>query len=418
MAAKQDRTVSSSTSKRTSPVAETDDNEDKVPYLELWNEGIECGLIGKNRPSEKRYYHMVYRKSLERRLEAYKKASKEKKVKLAASFESNLQFQCENQAKEEKEAKGQPGQSKTNLAPRPPTGYQPPVWPATQGVEHRRPSENKREKPKHRVEEDYTEISATLVSMWQRGLDSGLIVPENTFHRGIVGFITPSELSMLLRQYSSAAVEVKEAMSQTFNEELTSFNANIPSVARYFKASRPYAEVWTKAAKSGLIPESTKYNAEYAEWISSKDLLAYTHTLKTILTREDRTVIRTILFDNNIKPKLEFADSCLEYRASLNASTPEDLVKECEKSRPEGSATNAYSKCKRCTSLLVKTDVIAAVSAWAFCSEEEASVRYQRWHNFRLALHTVECPDEEASAKYMRWRLSRETPLIPKRTDE
>jgi tetratricopeptide (TPR) repeat protein len=80
--------------KKISPKPKAADGVFKPTYLELWNRGITCGLISKERKSKPEYYHMVYRRSLEVGLNQYEEADEKVRIELAKKFETNLANEC------------------------------------------------------------------------------------------------------------------------------------------------------------------------------------------------------------------------------------------------------------------------------------------------------------------------------------
>jgi hypothetical protein len=347
----------------------------RMTYQELWEVCMKCGLISKNRVSEPRYYHMVFRKNLEARLAAYKAASVTEKKKLAADLERVLKEEC---AKADAAGDTDDGEEKSSA----PSGN------------HASNHGNRYHSAKEAPEEEFSQISKVLVRLWQEGTTKGLIWQENGFHRAIPSFITPSELQVLLCEYTDSSVEHKKAMACCFKQRLDAFNASIPAISRFFKVYRTYAEVWEKASEAGIIPADTEYNVDYAEWLPAKDLVAHTQSLSVILPKDDRKAMRGIIL-RTVAAKLSFAKEVLAKRQELEKLSLRKILLICEEEKLLASDNDSYQDCESCLALLNREDVIAALTSWMFNDEASAMARYLQWHEYRKSLHEAECSDEQ-----------------------
>jgi hypothetical protein len=435
----------SNTSSNGNKFAVLEEKGEKVPYVQLWNEAIDMGLIGEDRESTKEYYHMVYRKSLIQAMSEYRAAKTEKAKKdLAAKFESNLANECkkkdmwEDALEEgmiyecypseghhytsykledlekhfksyralkdedkrvayavtfEKSLKSE-GPAKKEEAP-----VKRPAAPAMKGASFSKvvasssvaypalPSQPTK------VVQPAPQQDSPLARCWQRGLAMNFIHPRNVFHQGLLSFITFSELDCLLKEFSVASPATKTEMAVQFMEELDYYEKDLPPVSKCFGTNRSYSDIWKKADKQQLIPEDVEYKAEYAEWLSPHDLLGFCQTVSTLTHKKDRATVRQIL-SQQILERIEEANSVLDMRKNYCDMKAADLIKEADTVRPSSRQTS-YANCETCNAKLVHADLAFAVTSWIYLTEGEenelAKARYLRWHSYRKQLHS-ECP--------------------------
>lgn len=435
----------SSKGNKYSPLRE--ESDEKTPYVQLWNEAMDMGLISEDRESRKEYYHMVYRKHLLQSMKKYKEANNDKERKeLSDKFEANLVRECkkkdlweegmengmiyeeypaedfhyttykledlekmtseykalkDEEKKEkfalrfEKSLKVEEGNKISSIPVE--ASVKRPGLPPSKGPSFAKvvgvPQPIQKQTFSHQVhhELDDEECPSPLLSCWQRGLACGFIHPKNRYHRGIPNFITFSELDALLKDFSTLGQAEKTEMAIQFKEELDHFNEGIPAISRSFKVVKNYGEIWKKAVFLGIVPEDIDYQVEYSEWLSSKDLVAYIHTVGSLTHRRSRATVKEVC----VKEVLEMigvADHILSIRKTFSSYSLGELVSESNTNKPS-SRMAAYSDCESCNAKLDKNDLALAMAAWVSLDNEpeEARTRYLRWHAYRKFLHS-QCP--------------------------
>ena len=240
------------------------------------------------------------------------------------------------------------------------------------------------------VDDEYSDISISLIAEWREGSRIGLIQNKNRFHRGIPGYITTSELKALIQEYNKSDKETQTAMTSTFNDELEDFNDIIPSISRAFKVMRTYESIWREADAAGIIPEEFEYNVDFAEWLPAKDLVSYIQAIATMMHRKERKSLRDI-FSNTVAERLEAATEILAFRRKLDAMSTNDLLAFSVENRIS-SRDVVYDGCKSCAKHIDRADLISAVSSWMNNTDDIAKARYTRWHTYRKCAH-VQCTE-------------------------
>lgn len=423
-----------------------------VRYGDLWDEGMDMGLIGEDREFKVEYYHMVYRKTLIWYLEQYRRASdREEKKALAQKFEANLVKECkkkdlweegldngmifeefpsegfhytsykledlekhsvrykalkdeekkedyayvfEKTLKTKNEVPKRNREKKNNSE----IPIQRPSLPQKEGPSFAKVvsrQENQNAKPVQalsRVGEVLTQVSP-LAACWEKCIEHGFIHPKNQYHPAIVSFITLSELESLLKEWSGLPKPEQMELAIQFKGEIDHYNENIPFPEQGFKVTKPYRKIWSEAARLDIIPDDVNYHPSYVEWLPSENLAAYIQTIRSLGSCESYGEIHKAVC-KGIEGFIEEADKVIRLRGKYFEMKREDLIKEANTNKPS-SRKPTYADCTTCSAKLDHNDLALALASWEVLKEdrEEARGRYLRWHAYRKSLH-LQCPKD------------------------
>jgi hypothetical protein len=361
--------------KKTSTKAESSDKEESK-YKELWEKGIEKGLISKDRAPERRFGYMVRKDQLKEQLAAYKAADVKQKKKLAKDFEKNLAERIQK-ADDNKAEAIKKGTYKKHGSHKKSASHK--KGDSKKGSSKKGSYKKGSHKKGGKSSED-SNFGTPLMKLWDEAMEAKFIEEGNQFHRELVDFITFSELKALFKQYGKAEKGEKKEMKSTFNEELKSFNDTAPHVNRFFKVFRPYTDVWKEAIAAKLISKDTEFKPSYAEWLPVKTLVGYISTISSLDLSKDRKAFRDMI-SPLIMTKLESADKSFEIKTQLTELNNKELIAKLSRENfiSEEDVCTADSKCVK---KLSKDDIITAFMAWGRLPEAEAESRKVRWNAY------------------------------------
>ena len=345
---------------------------------DLWEEGLDNGMIFEEFPSEGLHYTSYKLEDLEKHCAKYKALKdEEKKEDYAYTFEKTLRVEGEAPIRRKTEKK------KNSEAP-----VQRPSLPQREGPSFAK-IVSKNSQPVQESSAQKTrnaERVNPLAACWQEGMKLGFIHPKNNYHCALPSFITPSELESLLKEWKSLPKAEQGELASLFKEELDHYNKGVTITDQGFKVDKSYRQIWSEAARLEIITDDFDYDYNYSEWLSAENLSAYVQTIRSLGEEAGKGFI------NKISEQLNGARAIISLRNTYSEMKKEDLIKLSNENKPS-SREPAYATCSSCAAKLDQTDLSHAMASWVTLGDnrEEARGRYLRWHAYRKFLHS-QCP--------------------------
>lgn len=345
---------------------------------DLWEEGLDNGMIFEEFPSEGLHYTSYRLEDLEKHCAKYKALKdEEKKEDYAHTFEKTLKVEGEAPArrKTEKKKNSEVSVQRPSLPQKEGPSFAKVVSKNVQLVQ-----ENSAQKT------GTTERMNPLAASWQKGMKLGFIHPKNHYHCALPSFITPSELESLLKEWASFSKSEQGELAFLFKEELDHYNKGVTVTDQGFKVDKSYRQIWNEAARLEIITDDFDYDYNYSEWLSAENLTAYIQTIRSLGEEASKGFI------NKITEQLNGARAIISLRKTYSEMKKEDLIKLSNENKPS-SREPAYATCSSCSAKLDQTDLSHAMASWVTLGDnrEEARGRYLRWHAYRKFLHS-QCP--------------------------
>lgn len=344
---------------------------------DLWEEGLDNGMILEDFPSEGLHYTSYKLEDLEKHCAKYKSLKdEEKKEDYAYTFEKTLRVEGEapDRRKTEKKNSEVPVQ-RPSLPQKEGPSFAKVVSKNIQPVQ-----ENSGQKT------GTAERMNPLTASWQKGMKLGFIHPKNNYHCALPSFITPSELESLLKEWASFSKSEQSELAFFFKEELDHYNKGVIITDQGFKVHKSYRQIWNEAARLEIITDDFDYDYNYSEWLSAENLSAYIQTIRSLGEEAGKGFI------SKISEQLNGARAIISLRKTYSEMKKEDLIKLSNENKPS-SRDPAYASCSSCSAKLDQTDLSHAMASWVTLGDnrEEARGRYLRWHAYRKFLHS-QCP--------------------------
>lgn len=345
---------------------------------DLWEEGLDNGMIFEELPSEGLHYTSYKLEDLEKHCAKYKALKdEEKKEDYAYTFAKTLRVEGEAPARKNTERK------KNSEVP-----VQRPPLPQKEGPSFAMVV-SKNTQP---VQESSTQKTRNaervnpLAACWQEGMKLGFIHPKNNYHCALPSFITPSELESLLKEWKSLPKTEQGELAFFFKEELDNYNKGITITDQGFKVHKSYRQIWNEAARLEIITDDFDYDYNYSEWLSAENLTAYIQTIRSLGEEASKGFIA------KITGQLNQASAIISLRKTYSEMKKEDLINLSNKNKPS-TREPAYATCSSCSAKLNQSDLSHAMASWVTLKDnrEEARGRYLRWHAYRKFLHS-QCP--------------------------
>lgn len=336
-------------------------------YKDLWESAVKKGLIVDELKESKPFYRFIVNyKTIQEKLAEYEAADDEEKTALTAAFTTFF----ENRKKENHKAwqekkssrKKEKGSHKKSSKKEKSTG--------------KKGTSKKSGEKKGTHKKGTKSVSRSLMELWQKCMESGLIDEDYSFHRSIPDFITFSELKVIKNRYKNG--KKQEEIRKDLNDDIKSFNEMSHPVERFFKVYRTYEVLWKEAVTLKLISKSVEYNEKYSEFVTPKILVAY---METVVHNKD--LVKPL--KNSISEEIKRADDYIARTEKYKGATVQELLNSATR---QGfvNEKNACLENEDCVESIDDDDFRNAYFAFLKLPEEEAEKRKARWAAYMKTL--------------------------------
>lgn len=342
-------------------------------YRELWESAVKKGLIADELKESKPFYRfIVNHKTIQEKLAEYEAAENdEEKAASTAAFTALFEKRKEENHKAWQEKKSsrkkEKGSHKKSSKKEKSTSKK-----GTSKKSGEKKGTHKKGTHKKGTKSD----SRSLMELWQKCMESGLIDEDYSFHRGIPDFITSSELKVIKNRYKNS--KNKKEIRDSLNDDIKSFNEMSHPVERFFKVYRTYEVLWKEAVALKLILKSVEYNEKYSEFVTPKILVAY---METVVHNEG--LVKPL--QNAISEEIKRADDYIKRTEKYKGATVQELLSSATR---QGfvNGKNACLENEECVESIDDDDFRNAYFAYLKLPEEEAEKRKARWAAYMKTL--------------------------------
>lgn len=337
-------------------------------YKDLWESAVKKGLIVDELKESKPFYRFIVNyKTIQEKLAEYEAADNEEKTALTAAFTTFF----ENRKKENHKA----WQEKKNSRKKE-KGSQKKSSKKEKSTNKKGTSKKKGTREKGTHKKGTKSNSRSLMDLWQKCMESGLIDEDYSFHRSIPDFITYSELKVIKNRHKNS--KKQEEIRKDLNDDIKSFNEMSHPVERFFKVYRTYEVLWKEAVTLKLISKSVEYNEKYSEFVTPKILVAY---METVVHNKDLVKPLHVSISEEIKRSDDYIKRTEKYKGAtvqelLNSATRQGFV----------DGKNACLENEDCVESIDDDDFRNAYFAFLKLPEEEAEKRKARWAAYMKTL--------------------------------